>query len=139
MASKPMTQRKLQIFSSIGIMSELLHSFWSTIVASLEFTWFYGQVPEAVNLSAFNVQKYADSIRGDVAERKVFYTLKEYFTSTGDDVLIVHSHKFLHKDSQTEKDFIIFNLSKGTKYFIKPYNKQKNPIFLYISIDYIDK
>jgi len=81
---------------------------------------FYGQVPEAVNLSKFNVPKYADSIKGDIAEKKVFCALKDYFTSTGDDVLIVHSHKFLNKDNQNEKDFIIFNLSKGNDYnFIK--------------------
>ena len=74
---------------------------------------FYGDVPEAVRLSDFKVNKYLDKVRGDIAERTVYYGFKEYFESTGDDVLIIHSHKFLNKASTNEKDFIVFNLSKG--------------------------
>ena len=56
---------------------------------------------------------------GDKAESKMFHALKQYFEKTGDDVLIIHSHKFLHKDTTTnkqtnnEKDFIVVNVSKG--------------------------
>ena len=74
---------------------------------------FYGQVPEAVQFSDFNVKKHLDGVRGDIAEREVFYALKEYFKETGDDVLIIHSHKFLNQTGNNEKDFIIVNLSKG--------------------------
>ena len=74
---------------------------------------FYGDVPEAVRLSDFIVNKHLDKVRGDIAERTVYYGFKEYFESTGDDVLIIHSHKFLNKASTNEKDFIVFNLSKG--------------------------
>ena len=80
---------------------------------------FFGQVPEAIDLSKKEkalTLPAANNVLGDIAERKVFYALKEYFTLTGDDVLIIHSHKFLQKGNNREKDFIIFNLSKG-KYF----------------------
>ena len=78
---------------------------------------FYGGVPEAVRLSEFNVQNHRDGVRGDIAERAMYYALKKYFTSTGDDVSIIHSHKFLNKKSTSEKDFIVFNLSKGKLLF----------------------
>ena len=77
---------------------------------------FYGQVPEAVKLSEFNVKKHQDGVKGDIAESKMFYGLENYFKGTGDDVIIIHSHKFLptkNKSSNNEKDFIIINLSKG--------------------------
>ena len=74
---------------------------------------FFGQVPHAVILSEDCEKKYRDKVRGDIAENKVFHALKEYFKKTGDDVLIVHSHKFLGNGSNNEKDFILFNLSKG--------------------------
>ena len=74
---------------------------------------FFGQVPHAVILSEDCEKKYLDKVRGDIAENKVFHALKEYFKKTGDDVLIVHSHKFLGNGSNNEKDFILFNLSKG--------------------------
>ena len=77
---------------------------------------FFGQVPEAIDLSKKEkalTLPAANNVLGDIAERKVFYALKEYFTLTGDDVLIIHSHKFLQKGNNREKDFIIFNLSKG--------------------------
>ena len=51
-----------------------------------------------------------------MAESKVFHALKKYFTANGDDVLIIHSHKFLdadNKGSNHEKDFVVYNLTKG--------------------------
>ena len=74
---------------------------------------FYGEVPEAIILSEYNVAKHSCGVRGDIAEGKVFHALKKYFTASGDDVLIIHSHKFLDDGGNKEKDFIIFNLSKG--------------------------
>ena len=82
---------------------------------------FYGQIPEAIKLSKFNVKKYVDGVKGDMAERKMFYALQDYFKQTGDDVLVIHSHKFLSnssnnekgKSNNNEKDFIIINLTKG--------------------------
>ena len=86
---------------------------------------FFGQVPHAVVLSEsqYKGTKYLDNIRGDIAEIKVFNELKEYFGKTGDDVLIIHSHKFLVNESNNEKDFILFNLSKGN-IFSKNISKQ---------------
>ena len=75
---------------------------------------FFGQVPEAVDLSEKALLLAAgDNVRGDIAERKAYYALKKYFKIAGDDVLIIHSHKFLKSGNNNEKDFIIFNLSKG--------------------------
>ena len=74
---------------------------------------FYGEVPEAVILSEYKVPKHLDRVRGDIAESKVYYALKNFFETTGDDVVIIHSHKFLHNASNNEKDFIVFNVSKG--------------------------
>ena len=74
---------------------------------------FFGEVPEAVILEEYNIPKHLDRVRGDIAESKVYHALKDYFKGTGDDVMIVHSHKFLNKVSNNEKDFIVFNLSKG--------------------------
>ena len=74
---------------------------------------FFGEVPEAIKLDESIFPKQKSRVRGDISEKKVFHALKNYFGKTGDDVLIIHSHKFLNKRSVNEKDFIIFNLSKG--------------------------
>ena len=52
-------------------------------------------------------------LRGDVAERKVFQALQEYFDKTKDACLVLHSHSFLYKQNFQEKDFVILNLTKG--------------------------
>ena len=57
--------------------------------------------------------KYKDAIKGQIAEQKVFHVLKEYFDDSKDDVVVIHSHKFLNADGNNEKDFVILNLSKG--------------------------
>ena len=74
---------------------------------------FYGEVPEAVKPSEYKVEKHKDRVKGDIAERKMYYALRDYFKKTGDDVLIVHSHKFLINESNNEKDFIVLNYTKG--------------------------
>ena len=81
---------------------------------------FFGEVPEAVILEDYKVPKHLDRVRGDIAESKVYHALNDYFKRTGDDVLIVHSHKFLINHEQHEKDFIVFNLSKGKLYTMLP-------------------
>ena len=78
---------------------------------------FFGQVAEAVCLSEYTVPKHLDKVRGDIAEQAVYFGFKKYYESTGDDVLIIHSHKFLNKAGNNEKDFIVFNLNKGEEYF----------------------
>ena len=77
---------------------------------------FYGVVPQAVKLSEYKVQKYQDKVKGDIAERKMFYAFQEYYDMAGDDTLVVHSHKFRMDDSNNEKDFIVLNLTKGRWY-----------------------
>ena len=74
---------------------------------------FFGEVPEAVIPSEFNVSKQLDKVRGDIAERTMYFALQKHYKLSGQDVLIIHSHKFLHKASNNEKDFIVFNLSNG--------------------------
>ena len=80
---------------------------------------FFGEVPEAVILEDYDDPKHLDRVRGDIAESKFYHALNDYFKRTGDDVLIVHSHKFLSKASNNEKDFIVFNLSKGKSYVVR--------------------
>ena len=74
---------------------------------------FYGEVPQAIYLSEFDSKKHLDKARGDIAERTMYYALEEYYKMTGDDVLIIHSHKFLSQEGTNEKDFIVLNLSIG--------------------------
>ena len=76
---------------------------------------FFGEVPEAVILEKYDVSEHLNRVKGDIAESKVYHALKNYYKRTGDDVLVVHSHKLLNKakNKVNEKDFIIFNLSKG--------------------------
>ena len=79
---------------------------------------FFGEVPEAVILEDYKDRKHLDRVKGDIAENKVYHALNDYFKRTGDDVLIIHSHKFLINASNNEKDFIVFNLSKGKLYVV---------------------
>ena len=74
---------------------------------------FYGQVPEAINLSEYKVKKHIDNVKGDLAERAMFFALEKYFLDEGDDVMVIHSHKFVNSVGNNEKDFIILNLTKG--------------------------
>ena len=50
-------------------------------------------------LSEYKVERYQDRVKGDIAERKMFYALEEYYKMAGDDVLVVHSHKFYVNNS----------------------------------------
>ena len=59
---------------------------------------FFGKVPEAPKLHEFKEKNKEASVKCDIAESKMFYSLKRYFESTGDDVLIIHSHDFLTKN-----------------------------------------
>ena len=78
---------------------------------------FFSEVPKVIDYgadkgAAYNA-KYTNHIRGDDAEKEVYKKLKLYFEGNKDDVLILHSHKFLNDESNNEKDFILLNLSKG--------------------------
>ena len=65
----------------------------------------------------------------------MFDALKQYFDGCKDDVVVIHSHKFLNKDSNNEKDFIILNLTKGYILVIEvkanqsKYQKAKKQLF----------
>ena len=49
-----------------------------------------------------------------ITEKKIYKILRQYYTTTGDDVLIIHSQRFLNTiSSSNAKDFIVFNLTKG--------------------------
>ena len=76
---------------------------------------FYSQVPEAIKLSEYKVTNHEATAKGDLAERIMFFALEKYFSEEGDDVVIIHSHKFLNNKSNNEKDFIVINLTKGNK------------------------
>ena len=55
--------------------------------------------------------KHKDGVRGQLAEQIMFSALKSYYKKMKDDVIILHSHKFLK--NATEKDFILINVTKG--------------------------
>ena len=74
---------------------------------------FFSQVLKVIDFGAAYNAKYEDNVKGDVAEHEVFNKLQKYFEGKKDDVLILHSHKFLNDESNNEKDFILLNLSKG--------------------------
>ena len=44
----------------------------------------------------------------------MFEALKKHYEKSGDDVLIVQSHKFLNSVSSNEKDFLLVNVTKGS-------------------------
>ena len=110
----PKEAAKIFLFRDHGkLLALLAHYHHGKLGVFMVPPMFYGEVPEAVILSEYKVQKHLDRVRGDVAESKVYYALKNFFETTGDDVVIIHSHKFLHNASNNEKDFIVFNVSKG--------------------------
>ena len=79
---------------------------------------FISEIPEVIEPDQYNAKtenqgKQKDIVRGQVAEQKMFHALKEYFDDCKDDVLIIHSHKFLDGNVNNEKDFVLLNLSKG--------------------------
>ena len=43
----------------------------------------------------------------------MFEALKKHYEESGDDILIVQSHKFLNSVSSNEKDFLLVNVTKG--------------------------
>ena len=99
---------------------------------------FFSEVPKVIDFgadkgAAYNA-KYEDNVRGEVAEHEVFKELQKYFKETKDDILVLHSHKFLNDTSNHEKDFILLNLSKGyilvieVKSSSKQYSKGKKQL-----------
>ena len=56
-----------------------------------------------------------DQQRGDDVEEYIYDELKEIFTNSTDDVIVIHSHKLLDVETNKheEKDFIILNYTKG--------------------------
>ena len=77
---------------------------------------FFSGIPEVIKPSQYDAKtnsdgKHKTKLKGDTAERVVFESLKKYYEKNGDDVIVVHSHLFLA--DANEKDFVVFNLSKG--------------------------
>jgi len=52
-------------------------------------------------------------LKGQVTEKVMFKALENHFEKTQDNVIVIHSHKFLENKSNSEKDFIVVNLNKG--------------------------
>ena len=79
---------------------------------------FISEIPEVIEPDQYNAKtenqgKQKDIVRGQIAEQKMFHALKEHFDDNKDDVLIIHSHKFLDGNVHNEKDFVLLNLTKG--------------------------
>ena len=87
---------------------------------------FFSEVPKVINFKEYEdfyrnkgtKGQFSDRVKGAVAEKFVFYELKKFYDGTKDDVLVIHSHRFLDVDSK-EKDFVIVNLSKGYIFVIE--------------------
>ena len=80
---------------------------------------FFGSNPEVLNLDEYlektkGTGKHKDGVRGQIAEQTMFESLKKHYEKSGDDVLIVQSHKFLNSVSSNEKDFLLVNVTKGS-------------------------
>ena len=78
---------------------------------------FFSSTPDIIKLSEYDAKtrgkgKHKEgAVRGQLAEQIMFNALKVYYRKRKDDVIILHSHKFLK--NATEKDFIVFNVTKG--------------------------
>ena len=77
---------------------------------------FFSSTPDVIKLSEYDAKtqgkgKHKDGVRGQLAEQIMFNSLKAYYSKSKDDVVVLHSHKFLK--NATEKDFIVFNVTKG--------------------------
>ena len=93
---------------------ELIHQYESgKLGLYMVPSMFFGENPEEVKLSEYKISQNKARVMGDIAESTMFYALESHFRGEGDDVLMIHSHKFLTTASVNEKDFIVFNLTKG--------------------------
>ena len=77
---------------------------------------FFSSTPDVIKLKEYDSKtqgkgKHKSGVRGQIAEEIMFNTLKEYYRKSKDDVIVLHSHKFLKNAS--EKDFIVINVTKG--------------------------
>ena len=77
---------------------------------------FFSSTPDVIKLSEYDSKtqgkgKHKSGVRGQIAEEIMFNTLKVYYRKSKDDVIVLHSHKFLKNAS--EKDFIVINVTKG--------------------------
>lgn len=95
-------------------IAELIHQYSNgKLGVYMVPSMFFGENSKEVKLSEYKISQNKAGVMGDIAEKTMFYALKSYYSKEGDDVLIVHSHKFLSNGSVNEKDFIAFNLTKG--------------------------
>ena len=82
-------------------------------------TWIFSKFADILKWTSINgnpaPRDYVASgqLQGDVAERKVYRALQDYFDKTKDACLVIHSHSFLYNQNFEEKDFIVLNLTKG--------------------------
>ena len=77
---------------------------------------FFISNPDIIDLHKYESRtqgkgKHKDLVKGQIAEQAMFKKLKKYYENSKDDVIVIHSHTFLQ--SQSEKDFIVLNGTKG--------------------------
>ena len=77
---------------------------------------FFSSNPNIIDLYKYESRtkgkgKHKDLVKGQIAEQVMFKKLKKYYENSKDDVIVIHSHTFLQ--SQSEKDFIVVNGTKG--------------------------
>ena len=64
---------------------------------------------------AAKLKSSINNVRGDLLEKQFYESIKSYFETQNENVLVIHSHKLLGLkcNAQKEKDFIVVNLSFG--------------------------
>ena len=64
---------------------------------------------------AAKLKSSINNVRGDLLEKQFYESIKSYFETQNENVLVIHSHKLLglKSNAQKEKDFIVVNLSFG--------------------------
>ena len=91
---------------------------------------FFSGIPEVIKPRqpySNGEKQLEDQIRGENAERFMFDSLEKYYQNSKDDVVVLHSHQFL--SGGNEKDFVIFNLSKGYMMIIETKSTESRGMF----------
>ena len=81
---------------------------------------FFSHSPEVIKPFQYEAtpttsENHKAKIKGENAERFMFDSLYKYYQNSKNDVVVLHSHQFLADADKKgcEKDFVVFNLSKG--------------------------
>ena len=100
--------RKLKFV--VGSREQLVLNGFQSFIAHAFFSSYSLPKPQAAKLKSS-----INNVRGDLLEKQFYESIKSYFETQNENVLVIHSHKLLglKSNAQKEKDFIVVNLSFG--------------------------